>query len=93
MLGISSPDNCSSLYAPPPASSRIRYGPSQLVENLSSFFLALLPILQTKFPLTNDLGHKFALYLMIALCLAAKLHIWALSLNSDRRSRWVLMFW
>ena len=87
VFGISLPDNCSSLYAPPPTSSRIRYRPSQLAENSPSFFLALLAIIQTKSPLANDRGHKFTLYFLAALCLAAKLRIWALSLNSDRRSR------
>ena len=44
-------------------------------------------------PLANDLGQKFALYFLAVICLAAKLRIWALSFNSDRKSRWVLMFW
>jgi len=92
VLGISSSDNCSSLYAHPSASSCIRYGPSQLAENLPSFFLALLAILQTKSPLANDLGCRFALYFLVALYLAARLCIWAFSLNSGRRSRLVLMF-
>jgi len=72
--------------------SRMRYGPSQLAENLPSFFLALLAILHTKSPFMNDLGHRFALYFLAALCLAAKLRICAFFLSSGRRSRWVAMF-
>jgi len=87
VLGISFPDKCFRRYAPPPASSCMRYGPSQLAENLPSFFLALLAILHTKSPLTNNRGHRFALYFLAALCLAAKLRIWAFSLSSGRRSR------
>ena len=93
VLGISSPHNCSSLYAPPPASSRIRYGSSQLAENFPSFFLALLAILQTMSPVANDLGHRFTLYFQVARCLTAKLRIWAFSTNLDWRSRWVVIFW
>jgi len=37
--------------------------------------------------------HKFALYLLAALCLTAMLWICALSLNSGSRSRWVHIFW
>jgi len=37
--------------------------------------------------------HKLVLYFLAALCLAAKLRICALSLNSGRRSRWVHIFW
>ena len=92
VLGISSLDNCSSLYAPPPTSLCIWYWPSQLAENLSSFFLALLTILQTKYPLENNLGCRFALYFLVALCLAARLRIWAFSLNLGRRSRWCSCF-
>jgi len=71
----------------------MRYGPSQLAENLPSFFLALLAILQTKSLIANDRGHRFALYFLAALCLAASLRIWAFSLSSGKRSRWVAMFW
>ena len=63
------------------------YGPSQLAENLPSFFLALLAILHTKSPLMNDRGHRFALYFLAAIRLAAKLRIWAFSLSSGRRLR------
>jgi len=73
-------------------SSRMRYGPSQLAENLSSFFLALLTILHTKSPIVNDRGHRFALYFLVARRLTAKLRIWAFSLSSGRRSRCVAMF-
>jgi len=69
------------------ASSRMWYEPSQLAENLSSFFLALLAILHTKSRITNDRGHRFALYFLAALRLAAKLRIWAFSLSSGRRLR------
>jgi len=55
----------------------MQYGLSQLAENLPSLFLALLAILHTKSPIANDRGHRFALYFMAALCLAAKLRIWA----------------
>ena len=71
----------------------MRYGPSQLAENLPSFFLALLAILHTKSSITNDHGHKFVLYFLAALCLAARLRIWAFSLSSGRRSRCKAMFW
>jgi len=71
----------------------MRCGPSQLAENLSSFFLALLAILHTKSPMANDRGHRFALYFLAARCFAAKLRIWAFSLSSGRRSRCMTMFW
>jgi len=93
VLGISSPDNCSRQYAPPPASSRMQYGPSKLAENLPSFFLALLAILHTRSLMTNDRGRRFALYLLAARRLATKLCIWAFSLSSGRRSRCRAMFW
>jgi len=43
--------------------------------------------------MANDHGHRFALYFLAARCLAAKLHIWAFSLSSGRRSRCMAMFW
>jgi len=75
VFGISSPDNCFRQYAPPTASSRIRCGLSQFAENLPSFFLALLAILQNKSPVADDLEHRLALYFLAALRLAAKLRI------------------
>jgi len=61
--------------------------------NLLSFFLALLTILQTRSPFTNDHGHKFAFYLLATLYLTTMLRICALSLNSGSRSRWMQIFW
>jgi len=43
--------------------------------------------------MANDRGHRFALYFLAARCLATKLHIWAFSLSSGRRSRSMAMFW
>jgi len=71
----------------------MRYGSSQLAENLPSFFLALLAILHTRSPTTNDRGCRFALYFLVAHCLAARLRIWAFSLSSGRRLRCKAMFW
>jgi len=42
----------------------------------------MVAILQTRSLFANDRGHKFALYFMAALYLAAKLRICALSLSS-----------
>jgi len=71
----------------------MRYGPSQLGENLPSFFLALLAILHTRASMTNDRGCRFALYFLAAHCLAARLRIWAFSQSSGRRSKCKAMFW
>ena len=80
------PDSHSRWYAPPSLTSRIRNGPSQFDENLSSVFLALLRNLQTRSPLWKLLGRTFVLYLLAARSLHAALRILLLSWSSLRRS-------
>ena len=87
VFSISSPDYCSHLQALTHESSRIRYGPSKLAENLPSFFLALLVILHTMSPLTKDRGQNFELYFLATLYFVAMFLICTFSRSSVSNSR------
>ena len=91
MLGIGSPDSRASRYAPLPTSCSTRNGPSQFDDNLSSCFLALLTILQTRFSLWKDRGSSFELYFLVARSLVAMSWMCARSLLSTSRSRCVFI--